>query len=117
MLRFFASLVRWLKTNAGVAFLCMTGAWTGALLLRRKGNQVNSVEQALELERHRAKVKTLRAQRLALRPLDRRKADEVMAVTQEIAKHHQRVAELMSGKPWGELSDEEIKRALFSAGL
>jgi len=113
----FTSVCRWLKTHAGAAFLCLIGAWTGAFLLKRKDNHVNSIEQALELERHKAKVKSLRQQRLALRPLDRRKADEVMAVTQEIAKHHQRVAELMSGKPWGELSDEEIKRALFSAGL
>ncbi len=110
-------ILSWVRTHASFLLLILLGAWTGAYLLKRKSNSIGTMEAALETERHVSAIKKLQAQRVAQRPVDQAKANQILAVTAEIAEHKRRVVELHSGKPWGELSDEDIRRALLDAGL
>lgn len=107
----------WLRANAVWLSLLALGAWTGAALYRRKTNQINSISAALEVERAKAKVKVLTAQRLALKPLDANAANAVFKISAQITDTKKRIAELHAGKPWEEMKDDEIRRALREARL
>lgn len=114
---YFKAAVAWVNAHAAALLLLTLGAWTGAVLIRRKTNQVNTIASALEVERTKARVKELEAQRKALRPLDEAKANEILRISAEIERRKKRVAELHGGKPWEEMGDDEVRRALREAGL
>ncbi len=108
---------QWLKTNAAFLLLLVIGAFTGAALLRSKQSRINTIEAALEVERRKKKVVELSAQRMALRPVDEEKANAILRLSAEMAKHNKRIVELHSGQSWEQLPGEDIRRALRDVGL
>lgn len=113
----FRAAFDWLRSNMVWLGLLLLGAWTGAALYRRKTNQINSMAAALEVERAKAQVKVLTAQRLALKPLDANAANAVFKLSAQITDTKKRIAELHAGKSWEEMKDDEIRRALREARL
>jgi hypothetical protein len=108
---------QWVQHNGAWLLLLLVGAWTGAALYRRKTNQVNSVAAALAVERAKAQVTVLRAQRAALKPQDEAAANAILKLSAKITDQKKLIAELHSGKAWEEMRDDEVSRALREARL
>ncbi len=108
----------WLRVHAGWLLLICLGAFTGAALLRRKDNQINSLKAARQVEKAKAEIKVLETKRQSIAAKDREDANEVITLSASIAAKQKEIAALHEGRhQWDDLSDEQVRAALKNAGL
>jgi len=112
-----SEIVDWVKRHALWLFLLSVGAWTGAALLRSKRSAVETLGDALTIERAKDQIRFLKTAAEGIAAVDREKANEVLRLTNAIEQHKKTIAELYTGKPWPELSDADVLQALRDAGV
>lgn len=111
------TVVDWIKRHALWLLLAVVGSWTGAALIRRRNNAVNTIDSALSVERAKARIATLRAESASVAAVDQQKANELLRIHNDIEQHKKDIAETYSGKPWAGMSDAEVQEALRAAGV
>ena len=113
----FWSALDWIEKNILWLMLLAVGATTGAALLRNKSSAVNNARSALASQRLKDQLEGLRAKARKISAIDRDKANEALKLADAITQKKKAIAEVYSGKPWAEMADDEIERALRDAGV
>lgn len=110
-------IVDWLKRHFQWIILLIAGAATGAALIRRKNNAVNTVHSALLLEQSKREIARLRERNVERIVVDQQKANELLKIHNDVEQHKRAIAEIYHGKSWAEMSDAEVQAALRAAGV
>lgn len=113
----FQIAIDWIRRHVLFILLGILGCFTAAAVIRRKTNNVNTVGDAIAVQRARAKALVLKKQQNEIERKDATKADEILKLNQAIVEQHKVIAESVRGRPWEELSDTEIRESLREAGL
>lgn len=109
--------ISWIRRHLLFILLGVVGCFTAAAVIRRKTNRVNSIGDAISVQRAKAQVLKLKKEQSAIRVKDAAAAEQVLQLNQKIVEQHKVIAEAASGEPWEKLSDEQIRAALREAGL
>lgn len=109
--------ISWIRRNALFLLLGAIGCFTAASVIRRKSNQVNTIGDAISVQRAKAQVLKLKKEQSAIRIKDATAAEKVLQLNQQIVEQHKVIAEATSGEPWEKLTDEQVRAALREAGL
>lgn len=116
---------RWTKMNAGWLLLMTLGAVTGAKLLRRKDSEVQSVKEALEVQKHKAAIENLKGRREEVLKqeaetarADREIQQKAAVLALDIAERKRRIAALHDKKLDVEaMTNSEVEEYFRNAGL
>jgi hypothetical protein len=122
--KFFGSVIEWIKHNGVAVLLLCLGAFTGLALLRRKDSQVTDLKSALEIQKAKATMDSLKQQKavvLQRDAIDGRKdaalAIQASQIEQQIEVTKKKIAALHSGKHEFSMTDEEAEAFFRDAGL
>jgi hypothetical protein len=116
-MKYVAEVAKWLERHALWLLLMVIGAWTGAALIRRRNNAVSTVRSALSVEKAKERIASLRAEGANVTAIDQEKANQLLRVHSDIEQQRKAIAEIYNGKPWAEMSDEEVQAALRASGV